>query len=206
MSFCPECGTKCVDGSAFCRNCGSSLSSSPAWQQPAPIVDAVPVVESAPVVEPTPVVDTPVYQQPVYQQPTYQQPVYQQPVYQQPTYQQPVYQQPIPAAPTAAPAAPAAEMPTASKVLSIIALVCGILSLPMSIAYGSGLFFGIAAIIMGNIAGNKAAEVGLTNGKANTGKKLGIAGTIVSGVLLFIIIIALVAAGEAINYGYSYYY
>jgi hypothetical protein len=106
----------------------------------------------------------------------------------------------------ATPAAPTAELPTASKILSIIALVCGIISLPMALAYGTGLFFGIAAIITGNIANNKATAVGLTSGKARTGKKLGIAGTIVGGIIFFLFIIIAVAAGEAISHSSSYYY
>lgn len=207
MSFCSNCGTKCVDGAAFCSNCGSALN-------------------VAPVAEPTPIREqpaAPVYQQPVWEQPAapaYQQPVweqpaapaYQQPVWEQPAtpaYQQPVWEQPaqpVYPQPTAPVATPAAEMPTVSKVLGLIAMICGIASLPMALAYGSGLFLGIAALIMSSIANNKAAEVGLTNGKANTGKKLGLAGTIVGGIIFFIFMIIAFTAGASIGFSDNYYY
>ena len=112
IMFCPNCGSKMMDGAMFCGNCGTRLAAqqpapvveapAPVVEAPAPVVEApAPVVEApAPVVEaPAPVVEAPVYeapvQQPVYQQPPVQQPVYQQPVYQQPVYQQPPVQQPV---------------------------------------------------------------------------------------------------------------
>lgn len=193
MSFCPNCGTQCADNAAFCSGCGSSLSATPAWQQSAPVAEPAPVVE-APVWEQpaAPVVEAPVYQQPVWEQPAAPQPMYAQPAAPQPMYQ-----------PTSA---PAAELPTVSKILGIISFACGIASLPMSLAYGSGLFLGIAAIILSSIANSKAAAVGAVNSKARTGKKLGIAGTIVGGIIFFIFVILIGALTGSVGSSSYYYY
>ncbi len=193
--FCPNCGTQCADNAAFCSGCGSVLNSAP--QQPAP----EPVWQELapqPVYQPAP---QPVWQEPAPAWQPASQPSWQEPA---PAWQpapQPMYQ----SAPVVTPpVAQEPELPAVSKVLGLISMICGIVSLPMALAYGSGLFFGIAALVMSGIARNKAAEVGATNGKANTGKKLGIAGTIVGGIFFFIFVILLASLGE--SSGSSYYY
>jgi hypothetical protein len=85
--------------------------------------------------------------------PQYQQPGYQQPGYPQPGYPQPGYQ--VPGYNTGA---------TQNNALGIIALVLGILSIPLGCCGFFGLLLPIPAIICGAI-GVKKADQGLANNK-----------------------------------------
>ena len=199
--FCKYCGSKLIDGAAFCHECGKSAAEAPA-----------PQVSVAPVTPPV----QPVYQQPVYQQPVIPQPVppvqpvYQQPVATppaQPTYQVPVYQQPVPPAYTytfppvqnPAPAAPAADQVMLEK-LEQQALTLGILGLCLSM-------LGVPGLILSCIGSGKASKykqlTGGLSAKARTGYKLAKAGKIVGIVmtaLLAIIVPALLEGDVTYDY------
>ena len=101
------------------------------------------------------------------------------PVYQEPVYQAPVYQ----------PQAEPAVLPTSAKILGLISMICGLLSL---VSCYVGVAYSIPALILANIASKKAP--GIPNGKAKVGKITAIIGIVVS-VICFIIYVALVAAG-----------
>lgn len=101
------------------------------------------------------------------------------PVYQEPVYQAPVYQ----------PQAEPAVLPTPAKILGLISMICGLLSL---VSCYVGFAYSIPALILANIASKKAP--GIPNGKAKVGKITAIIGIVVS-VICFIIYVALVAAG-----------
>ena len=97
----------------------------------------------------------------------------------EPVYQAPVYQ---------SQAEPAA-LPTSAKILGLISMICGLVSL---VSCYVGFAYSIPALILANIASKKAP--GIPNGKAKVGKITAIIGIVVS-VICFIIYVALVAAG-----------
>lgn len=101
------------------------------------------------------------------------------PVYQEPVYQAPVYQ----------PQAEPAVLPTSAKILGLISMICGLVSL---VSCYVGFMYSIPALILANIASKKAP--GIPNGKAKVGKITAIIGIVVS-VICFIVYVALVAAG-----------
>lgn len=101
------------------------------------------------------------------------------PVYQEPVYQAPVYQS----------QAEPAVLPTSAKILGLISMICGLVSL---VSCYVGFAYSIPALILANIASKKAP--GIPNGKAKVGKITAIIGIVVS-VICFIIYVALVAAG-----------
>ena len=101
------------------------------------------------------------------------------PVYQEPVYQAPVYQ----------PQAEPAVLPTSAKILGLISMICGLVSL---VSCYVGFAYSIPALILANIASKKAP--GIPNGKAKVGKITAIIGIVVS-VICFIVYVALVAAG-----------
>ncbi len=140
--------------------------------------------------------------QPQYQQPTYQQPQYQQPQYggqsqynqpntNQGQYQQPYtqYQQPI---------------EKKNNAMSIASMVCGIVSLVSSCC----VYLSVPLAVVGLILGILSIK------NKNDGKGMAIAGIILSGITLFlvlIIIIACVAFPDAWNellndYNWDSYY
>ena len=101
------------------------------------------------------------------------------PVYQEPVYQAPVYQ----------PQAEPAVLPTSAKILGLISMICGLVSL---VSCYVGFAYSIPALILANIASKKAP--GIPNGKAKVGKITAIIGIVIS-VICFIVYVALVAAG-----------
>ena len=101
------------------------------------------------------------------------------PVYQEPVYQAPVYQS----------QAEPAVLPTSAKILGLISMICGLVSL---VSCYVGFAYSIPALILANIASKKAP--GIPNGKAKVGKITAIIGIVVS-VICFIVYVALVAAG-----------
>ena len=101
------------------------------------------------------------------------------PVYQEPVYQTPVYQS----------QAEPAVLPTSAKILGLISMICGLVSL---VSCYVGFAYSIPALILANIASKKAP--GIPNGKAKVGKITAIIGIVVS-VICFIVYVALVAAG-----------
>lgn len=101
------------------------------------------------------------------------------PVYQEPVYQAPVYQ----------PQTEPAVLPTSAKILGLISMICGLVSL---VSCYVGFAYSIPALILASIASKKAP--GIPNGKAKVGKITAIIGIVVS-VICFIVYVALVAAG-----------
>lgn len=97
----------------------------------------------------------------------------------EPVYQAPVYQ----------PQAEPAVLPTSAKILGLISMICGLVSL---VSCYVGFAYSIPALILANIASKKAP--GIPNGKAKVGKITAIIGIVVS-VICFIVYVALVAAG-----------
>lgn len=164
---------------SYCSNCGAEITEGAAFCPNCGAGQVRPMnVQEQPVPTPEPEVVVPA-------EPVYQQPVYQQPTYQQPAYQQPIYQPPV--------------LTGAAKILGIISMVCGLVSLA-SCMYG--WMPGIAAIILSSIASNKAP--GVYNKKANIGKTTGIIGTILGAICFIAYLIYCFALG--FNMGSSYYY
>lgn len=102
---------------------------------------------------------------------------------------EPVYQEPVDQAPVYQPQAEPAVLPTSAKILGLISMICGLVSL---VSCYVGFMYSIPALILANIASKKAP--GIPNGKAKVGKITAIIGIVVS-VICFIIYVALVAAG-----------
>ena len=95
-----------------------------------------------------------------------------------------------------------AGIPTATKVLSIVSMVTGIVGLALCWCYGSLIVCSIAALVTGSIARNKAnGYVGYCAGKLKVGKVTGIIGLILN--IIFIIIWAVIIAASASS---GYYY
>ncbi len=85
--------------------------------------------------------------------------------------------------------APAAG--SGSNPMAVVALILGILSIPASCFYGFGIILGIAAIVLGVMAGRKAkAGQAGQGGLAKAGLITGIVGIVVG-----IVILILVAVG-----------
>ena len=102
---------------------------------------------------------------------------------------EPVYQEPVDQAPVYQPQVEAAVLPTSAKILGLISMICGLVSL---VSCYVGFAYSIPALILANIASKKAP--GIPNGKAKVGKITAIIGIVVS-VICFIVYVALVAAG-----------
>ena len=103
------------------------------------------------------------------------------PVYQEPVYQAPVYQ----------PQAEPAVLPTSAKILGLISMICGLLSL---VSCYVGFAYSIPALILASIASKKAP--GIPNGKAKVGKITAIIGIVIS-VICFIAIVLASAGTES---------
>jgi hypothetical protein len=78
--------------------------------------------------------------------------------------------------------------PTITNALAIVSLVLGILSLPLTVCYGLGIVFGIAALILGLIARRQISKSEGLQG----GKRLALAGLILGNVAIAIFIVSLV--------------
>ena len=91
------------------------------------------------------------------------------PVYQEPVYQAPVYQS----------QAEPAVLPTSAKILGLISMICGLVSL---VSCYVGFAYSIPALILANIASKKAP--GIPNGKAKVGKITAIIGIVISVICL----------------------
>lgn len=151
--FCKYCGSKLIDGAAFCHDCGKSTVEAPAPQMP--------VTPAAPT--------QPVYVQPVPPAaPAYQVPLYQQPVQPACTYTFPPVQQ-------SAHAAPAAD-PAVLEKLEKQALTLGIVGLCLSM-------LGVPGLILSCVGSGKASRykklTGGLSAKARVGYRLAKAGKIV---------------------------
>ena len=175
--FCKYCGSKLIDGAAFCHDCGKSTVEAPAPQMP--VTPPVPPVQ-------------PMYQQPVCTPPLPQMPAYQVPVYQQPV--QPAYSYTFPPVQQSAPAKPAAD-PAVLEQLEKQALTLGIVGLCLSM-------LGLPGLIVSCIGAKKAGHYKKLNGglsdKARTGYRLAKAGRtvgIIMTVLLGIILPTFIEEG-----------
>ena len=113
---------------------------------------------------------------------------------QNPTYEPPVYNSYNTYTP-----APTQELPVAARILSIISMVCGIVSCCSCYA---GFVFSIAAFITGAISNSKN-PMGLENKKVVVGRITAIVGIVIS-VICLIVYIALVY--EAMSYSYYDFY
>lgn len=159
---------------SYCSNCGAEITEGAAFCPNCGAGQVRPMnVQEQPVPTLEPEVVVPA------------EPVYQQPVYQQPVYQQPVYQPPV--------------LTGAAKILSIISMVCGLVSLA-SCMYG--FIPGIAALILSNLAHKKAP--GVYNKKADIGKTTGIIGIILGAICFVGYLIYCFILGFSM--GSSYYY
>ena len=181
--FCKYCGSKLIDGAAFCHDCGKSTVEAPAPQMP--VTPPVPPVQ-------------PMYQQPVCTPPLPQMPAYQVPVYQQPV--QPAYTYTFPPVQQSAPAKPAAD-PAVLEQLEKQALTLGIVGLCLSMLGVPGLVF--SCIGSGKASKYKQLTGGLS-AKARTGYKLAKAGKIVGIVMtvLLAIIVPNILEGD-VTYDYT---
>ena len=90
------------------------------------------------------------------------------------------------------------RVPVSVRVLSIVSMAVGLMSLVFCWAYGAYILFAIGAVVTSKIAGNKAA--GMDTGKyatfAKTGFITGVIG-IICNVIAMIIWIALMVLGTA---------
>ena len=164
---------------SYCSNCGAEITEGAAFCPNCGAGQVRPMnVQEQPVPTPEPEVVVPA-------EPVYQQPVYQQPTYQQPAYQQPIYQPPV--------------LTGAAKILGIISMVCGLVSL---VSCYAGIAPAIAAIILSNLAHKKAP--GAYNKKADVGKTTGIIGIFVSALCIVGYLIYCFVLGFSM--GSSYYY
>lgn len=174
--FCKYCGSKLIDGAAFCHDCGKATVDAPA-----PQVSVAPAVQVQPVyVQPAPPA-APAYQVPLYQQPAY-------------TYTFPPMQQ-------VAPAAPAAD-PAVLEKLEKQALTLGIVGLCLSMLGVPGLV--LSCIGSGKASKYKQLTGGLS-AKARTGYRLAKAGKIVGIIMTVFWVTFLPALLESdVTYDYDY--
>lgn len=173
--FCKYCGSKLLDGAAFCHDCGKATVDAPA-----------PQVSVAPVMPPV----QPVYVQPVPPAaPAYQAPLYQQPAY---TYTFPPVQQAAPVQPATNPAV-LEKLEKQTLTLGIVGLCLSMLGLP-------GL---IVSCIGAKKAGRYKQLTGGLSQKARTGYNLAKAGRavgIVMTVLLAMILPTLLEGDVTYDY------
>ena len=96
------------------------------------------------------------------------------------------------------------RVPVSVRVLSIVSMAVGIMSLVFCWVYGSYILFAIGAVVTSKIAGNKAA--GMDTGKyatfAKTGFITGIIGIVANAIVLMVIVLgtALTIAQKAKYY------
>ena len=92
------------------------------------------------------------------------------------------------------------RVPVSVRVLSIVSMAIGIMSLVFCWAYGAYIIFAIGAVVTSKIAGNKAA--GMDTGKyatfAKTGHITGVIG-IIANAIAITIWIALFVLGTAVS-------
>ena len=92
---------------------------------------------------------------------------------------EPVYQEPVDQAPVYQPQVEPAVLPTSAKILGLISMICGLVSL---VSCYVGFAYAIPALILANIASKKAP--GIPNGKAKVGKITAIIGIVISVICL----------------------
>ena len=197
--FCPSCGALIDEGLSFCPQCGSSLNSYTQTQNFYQQTDDRPTElfnegfayqsESAYAPSQNMYQNAPVYNQapPVYQN---VQPMYNQ--YQNsPTYNQPGYANQY----------AGLERPNRDpgNVCGILSLIFSIISYPLIIAYGLGIYFWIAALVLGIVGTKVSKRNGFKNGKAKAGIIITLIPLMISVVAavigLFIFLIVLITEG-----------
>lgn len=164
MYICPNCNKTSDTPVNFCSECGT------------------PMVEQAPA--------QPQYQQPAYEQPAYQQPVYQQP---QPMYQ---YTQTVTAEPSKGKVITGMALGIAGLSMAVLGLLYTLMFMAMEpeVGFGFGFVFSIISAplsIVGMVISNGCINAGSTSAMSSIGKKLGLVGLILSGVMLFFAFISL---------------
>ena len=206
MRYCSKCGTSMEDAARFCPNCGTSADAEPVTQVLTPEAPVTPAptnyntgYNAAPVnngaaynpapntYNPAPNTYTPAQPNP------YNNPY---------TNPYPTYQQEAPA-----------ELPTAVKVKGFVGMGLGIGSLALAVlgliytlalmgsyygeALGMSIGFAIFSLpfgIVGKILAGQSSDAGNTGAPCSVGSKLGLAGIIVSAVMLFLGFISLAVA------------
>lgn len=128
--------------------------------------------------------------QPVYEQPAYQQPAYQQP---QPMYQ---YTQTVSAEPSKGKVITGMALSIAGLSFAAIGLLYTLMFMAVEpeagFAFGFVLsFFSLPLSIVGMVISNGCINAGSTSAMSRIGKKLGLVGLILSGVMLFFAFISL---------------
>lgn len=193
MYVCPNCHRVSESPAAFCAACGTAMVE----QQPQPQAPAYTVPQpQAPAYTQPPQPQAPVYTAPQPQAPAYTQPP--QPTYTAPQPQQQYWQQPV------APVTPPAEAPSKGKVIA--GMVMGIAGLALAaigvlytLIFAAGdvgeaalgfafiwSMFSLPLSLVGMIMSNGNIAAGDTSAMSSVGKKLGLVGLILSGVMLFI--------------------
>lgn len=186
MLFCINCGTQLNPGDGFCRSCGTPV---PAQTPAEPVAAETTYAPPAPV-EPT-------YAPPAYTPPPYTPPVYTPPA---PEYNNiPVYH----AEPVITPKAKALgfvgmSLGIAGLFFAVIGLLYTLIGLEEEVVgFVFAMVFSILSLpcsILGKVFYSKAEEAGNTTTPPSVGNKLGLAGIIVSAVMLFFGFISLMIA------------
>lgn len=165
MYICPNCNKTSETPLNFCSECGT------------------PMVEQAPAQPVQPV-------QPVYEQPAYQQPAYQQP---QPMYQ---YTQTVSAEPSKGKVITGMALGIAGLSMAALGLLYTLIFMAAEpeVGFGFGFVFSLISAplaIVGMVISNGCINAGSTSAMSRIGKKLGLVGVILSGVMLFFAFISL---------------
>ncbi len=93
------------------------------------------------------------------------------------------------------------------KGLAAGSLVCGIIAIIFAWFFGIGAIFGIVAIVLGVISGNKSSEAGFPrNGMAVAGLVCGIIGTVFGAICAAYMVCACLTYSYGTSGLYKYYY
>ena len=185
MAFCPNCGNKIEDGGVFCGACGTSIA--------APAAPAAPVEPAAPAWA-APTTSTPAasWSAPAPSAPAWSAP--QTPTYSAPTYSAPAWNAPV-----------KDEVSGGTKAKGIVGMVMGIFGMVFGIiglictmtflgtwyseeGFFLALYFSIFSLplsIVGKVLASGSQDAGNTSGVCSAGKGMGLAGIILSAVMLF---------------------
>lgn len=212
--ICSTCGTQLPDDLKFCTLCGTAINNSapnvgyrPMEDRPTELFNEAPPYEPVSYNAPNYQYDNSYTQTPPSYQPS--EPMYNQaPGYNQaPMYNQapPVYQ-PAPlqgqySYQTFADPYAGLEPPKRDpgKVCGILSLIFSLVGYPTLILYGSGLFFWLAALILGAIGKSASKRAGFSNGRAKAGIIITLLPLIISviiGVIALVVFLIAALLGE----------
>ncbi len=198
MSICSNCGNTLSAGDRFCNVCGTPVSEPSCGETEVlvPASEETTLLTPAPELTPAPAYD------PNHTYKAKSEPV-REPIF-EPAYTPPAYK-PVPSAyPTYAPAAPALSGKTkalgfvgmglgiggfALSILGILYVLIGLSEIGYGLAFSFALAFGIFSMpmsIVGRILAGRSQDEGNTFKGCSVGSALGLAGIIVSAVMLFL--------------------